>query len=110
MIRVLPNWYGKAEDELERLIHQIANKQNLDFHVVNDSLTIKNSISNILNTLVHLEDKGCWNLSPEMWEEHKKLEKAMKKKPQKKIASPNNFNSKKKGHSGGSNGKQKVQS
>jgi Icc-related predicted phosphoesterase len=107
MIRVLPGWYGKAEDDLERLIHKIANEQNLDFHVVNDSLTIKNSISNILNTLVHLEDKGCWNLSPEMLAEHKKLEKAMKKKPQKLIASPNNEDSKKKGHSGGSNGTRK---
>ena len=56
MIIVLPEWYGEAQDELMRLVYQLADKVNADIKLVLDSKTIDDLVSSILDKLVALEN------------------------------------------------------
>lgn len=60
VVIVLPKWYGKAKEELEKSITEIALKNNIDFHFVKDSKTVHDSIDSIMNVFLRISsDVKC---------------------------------------------------
>ena len=84
MMRILPAWYGKSEEKLNRLILDIAIDNNIKFNFVMDSSTIKESVSAILNTLVNIQENAYPEIEQKQFEELDKLVKKLKFKKGKK--------------------------
>ena len=83
MIRTLPSWYGKVEDDLRRQIALLANENNIRWQFVYDSKIIDESINNIMNVLLRLKEEVRGEFNEEEIKEFKKfeeLEKGIKKK------------------------------
>lgn len=76
MMRILPNWYSKMKEELDRVVIKVCNEQNLDYSLASDSIRIEECKDGIVNSLVYLFDKGYWNIPPD---DFKSLREAMKK-------------------------------
>lgn len=80
MLIVMPEWYGKAEEEIKRTISKIAEEQNIDWHFISDSKRINDSIQSIASHLIFLKNNTKSQFTDEELEQLKKLEKFSKKK------------------------------
>lgn len=58
MIRIMPKWYSKAEDDLKREIIRIAIENKINFRLVLDSKSIEDCKGGILNSLVMISEEG----------------------------------------------------
>jgi len=74
VVILLPEWYGKVEEKLDKVINEIAEELNLNLIFIWDSKSIENGKSTILNTLVRISEKT----KPEFTEEELKNFKDMK--------------------------------
>lgn len=60
VVIVLPEWYGRAREELDRAIIDIALKNNIEFHFVKDSKTIHDSVDAIMDVFLRISsDVKC---------------------------------------------------
>lgn len=57
MIIVLPKWYLKAREELDKVVDNITRKNNIDGTFAEDSRAIENGKNMILNSLVGIYEK-----------------------------------------------------
>lgn len=80
VVIVLPNWYGKAQEEIRRLVHKIANEQNIKFQFVSDSKSINSSIDSICNSLVFLQENTYPEFTVEELKNFKEMEKLNKRR------------------------------
>ena len=54
MLIVLPKWTIELEEKLDKIIKDIAIKNNIDFGMIEDSISIKNGKQLISNSLVNI--------------------------------------------------------
>ena len=83
MIKIMPDWYGKADEDLTREIHRIALSNNINFKLVLDSKSIENCRECILNALVMISEQGITEKNYEI-KEDKKDKKEYKTKSNKR--------------------------
>jgi len=85
MIQILPEWTTRFEKQINDLIADLCNGENINFGLMLDSQTIKNSIEKITMTLVNIQENAEGNVLEEDHKTFKKLlheetEKAVRKK------------------------------
>ena len=56
MLRVLPDWWIKVEEELDKVIDKLALKHSIDFSFVKDSREIEDGKKSILNAFLRIYD------------------------------------------------------
>lgn len=80
MLKILPKWYSKAEEKINRAILDIVSEENINITFVLDSQIINDSKYNILSKLVQIQEQAQGNVPKEYIEELAKHKKPKKKK------------------------------
>lgn len=57
-MEIMPKWAEEEKDNLKRTVLEIATKQNIKRNFVLDSLTIDKALTNIILTLVHIQQEA----------------------------------------------------
>lgn len=78
MMRLLPSWYSKAEEDLRNIIIKIANQNNLNYKFVIDSQQINGCIERILDRLVVISEEAKPQFDIKELEDLKKVRKSLK--------------------------------
>ena len=58
VVIILPKWVGEAEKQLKDIIMKIAHKNNINYKFVNDSQSINDSVFNVLNVLLRIQQES----------------------------------------------------
>ena len=80
VVIIMPKWFAKVEEDIKRLVHKIANEQNIKFGFVEDSKTIEAAISTIAHRLIFIKDYSHGEFTEEDLKEFKRIKKGMKNK------------------------------
>ncbi len=85
MLRVLPEWSMELENKLDKVIKDLAVKNQIDIMMVDDSKAIADAKSSILHALLRLYDYYDVENSERLREFEKDMKKAEKQKKKKGI-------------------------
>jgi hypothetical protein len=95
VVIILPEWYSKAEEKLDRVINEIAKELNFNLTFVWDSKSIENGKSTILNTLVRLSEQAKPEFTKEELKNFKAMEQAIEKEEKENAKSKHKLSNKK---------------
>lgn len=77
VVIVMPDWFSKAEKELDECVDEIVRKNNIHWAFAHDSISIKEGKSAILNALVAIDEKVKDPFQPTR-QETKEFEESLK--------------------------------
>jgi len=83
MLRVLPDWVMELEEKLDKVILDMAVKNNIDIMAVEDSRAIENGKNLISNSLVRLYDNYGFEDRIELTKFAEDMKKTLKKERKK---------------------------